>query len=431
MDDGLAVPITALVVLVALSAFFSASETAYSSLNRVRLKVKADDGDVRAKRAMQLIGRYDDLLSSILVGNNIVNIAAASIATVLFVRHWGDAGTTLSTAVMTVVVLVFGEVTPKSLAKEAPETVAMAVAPALGALALVCTPINWLFSLWKGFLKRTFRLQNVDAITEDELISMVSEAHDDGTLDENESELIRSAIEFDDLEVESILTPRVDLECVPDTVTMEELERHFEESGFSRIPVYHDTVDNIIGVVMDKDFYPAMLRGRSSVEELITTVQFTTARTKISELLRQLQQNQSHIAVVVDEYGGTAGIVTLEDILEELVGEIWDEHDEAVEDLRRQSDGSWLVSGSMSMDDFAEEFGVQNPDDEATVSGWVLSQVGRLPREGMSFSTQNLRVDIAKVYRRRISQLRVVPLPTPANGDKPREAERDRAGERA
>ena len=364
MDDGNSTILLAILVLVALSAFFSASETAFSSLNRVRLKVRADDGDVRAARAVKLIDRYDDLLSAILIGNNIVNIASASLATVFFTRLFQDNGPTISTAVMTAIVLIFGEVTPKSLAKEMPEDCAVMVAPVIHALMMVFSPLNALFRAWKRLLQKLFHLKNVDTITEDELISIVSEAHNDGTLNESESELIRSAIEFDDLEVESILTPRVDMEAVEDTVSMKDLADRFEESGFSRIPVYHES-------------------------------------TKISELLHQLQKNQNHMAIVIDEFGGTQGLVTLEDILEELVGEIWDEHDEAVDDCREQADHSWLVSGSMSMEDFAADFPISDEmvEEYTTVGGWALAQIGRLP------------VDVVKVFSRRIHQLRIKVLP--------------------
>ena len=413
MDDGNSTILLAILVLVALSAFFSASETAFSSLNRVRLKVRADDGDVRAARAVKLIDRYDDLLSAILIGNNIVNIASASLATVFFTRLFQDNGPTISTAVMTAIVLIFGEVTPKSLAKEMPEDCAVMVAPVIHALMMVFSPLNALFRAWKRLLQKLFHLKNVDTITEDELISIVSEAHNDGTLNESESELIRSAIEFDDLEVESILTPRVDMEAVEDTVSMKELADRFEESGFSRIPVYHESIDNVIGVVLEKDFFPSYVEGTANLEHLITEVEYTTGHTKISELLHQLQKNQNHMAIVIDEFGGTQGLVTLEDILEELVGEIWDEHDEAVDDCREQADHSWLVSGSMSMEDFAADFPISDEmvEEYTTVGGWALAQIGRLPREGQHFEQGRLTMDVVKVFSRRIHQLRIKVLP--------------------
>ena len=352
MGDGSITLLVALIVLIAFSAFFSASETAFSSLNQIRLKSRAEEGDTSAARVLAMAEKYDKLLSSILIGNNIVNIAAASIGTVLFTKCLGaERGATTSTIVLTVVVLIFGEVTPKTLAKEMPETIATAVSPVLSLLLTLFTPLTWLFSQWKKLLGRLVHSSESDAITEGELITMVSEAENDGELTDRESQLIRSAIEFDDVEVEEILTPRVDVVAVEDDISLEELAQTFAESGYSRLPVYHDTVDNIIGVVHEKDFYIARLKKTVTMEDLIAPTLYTTGSTQISQLLRTLREQHHHMAVVVDEYGGTAGIITLEDILEELVGEIWDEHDEATEDFRQQSDGSWLVSGSASVDD--------------------------------------------------------------------------------
>ena len=344
----------ALVVLVAFSAFFSASETAFSSLNQIRLKSRAEDGDASAARVLAMAEKYDKLLSTILIGNNIVNIAAASIGTIIFTKMLGaERGATVSTMVLTVVVLIFGEVTPKSLAKEMPETVATAVAPALSLLMLVFTPLTWLFSQWKRFLGHFVHSTEEDTITEGELMTMVSEAEKDGELTNRESELIRSAIEFDDVEAQDVLTPRVDVVAVEDDTPMDEVIERFAESGYSRLPVYHDTIDNIIGVVHEKDCFAALQKHDKNVklEDLVGPTLYTTSVTQISALLRTLRESKHHMAVVVDEYGGTAGIITLEDILEELVGEIWDEHDDVVEDVRQQSDGSWLISGSASVDD--------------------------------------------------------------------------------
>ena len=269
MDDGSITLLVALIVLIAFSAFFSASETAFSSLNQIRLKSRAEEGDTSAARVLAMAEKYDKLLSSILIGNNIVNIAAASIGTVLFTKWLGaERGATTSTMVLTVVVLIFGEVTPKTLAKEMPETIATAVSPVLNLLMTLFTPLTWLFSQWKKLLGRFVHSSESDAITEGELITMVSEAENDGELTDRESQLIRSAIEFDDVEVEEILTPRVDVVAVEDDISLEELAQTFAESGYSRLPVYHDTVDNIIGVVHEKDFYIARLKKSVTMEDL-------------------------------------------------------------------------------------------------------------------------------------------------------------------
>ena len=281
----------ALVILVGFSAFFSASETAFSSLNQIRLKSRAEDGDSSAARVLAMAEQYDKLLSTILIGNNIVNIAAASIGTILFTRMLGaERGATVSTIVLTIIVLIFGEVTPKSLAKEMPEKVATAVSPFLVLLMALMTPLTWLFTQWKKLLGHFVHSGEADTITEGELMTMVSEAENDGELTDRESELIRSAIEFDDVEVEEILTPRVDVVAVEDDIPLEELAQTFAESGYSRLPVYHGTIDNIIGVVHEKDFYIARLKKATKIDDLVVPTLYTTGSTQISQLLRTLRE---------------------------------------------------------------------------------------------------------------------------------------------
>ena len=416
-----------LVILVAFSAFFSASETAFSSLNQIRLKSRADDGDRTAARVLAMSEQYDKLLSTILIGNNIVNIAAASIGTIIFTKMLGEErGATVSTMVLTIVVLIFGEVTPKSLAKEMPETIATAVAPVLSLLMLVLTPLTWLFSQWKRLLSHFVHSSESDTITEGELMTMVSEAESDGELTDRESELIRSAIEFDDVEVEEILTPRVDVVAVADDISLEELAQTFAESGYSRLPVYHGTIDNIIGVVHEKDFYIARLKKATKIDDLVAPTLYTTGSTQISQLLRTLREQHHHMAVVVDEYGGTEGIITLEDILEELVGEIWDEHDEVTEDFRKQSDGSWLVSGSASVDDLFETLDLPEDEDidSNTVNGLVQEKTCHLPKVGDHFSLGEYDGVVTRTARRRVTEVRLTPTDPAAAPDSPDEKEK-------
>jgi len=415
-----------LVILVAFSAFFSASETAFSSLNQIRLKSR-DDGDRTAARVLAMSEQYDKLLSTILIGNNIVNIAAASIGTIIFTKMLGaERGATVSTMVLTIVVLIFGEVTPKSLAKEMPETIATAVAPVLSLLMLVLTPLTWLFSQWKRLLNHFVHSSESDTITEGELMTMVSEAENDGELTDRESELIRSAIEFDDVEVEEILTPRVDVVAVEDDISLEELAQTFAESGYSRLPVYHGTIDNIIGVVHEKDFYIARLKKATKIDDLVAPTLYTTGSTQISQLLRTLREQHHHMAVVVDEYGGTEGIITLEDILEELVGEIWDEHDEVTEDFRKQSDGSWLVSGSASVDDLFETLDLPEDEDidSNTVNGLVQEKTCHLPKVGDHFSLGEYDGVVTRTARRRVTEVRLTPADPAAAPDPPDEKEK-------
>ena len=416
MDDGSMTLLIALVILVAFSAFFSASETAFSSLNQIRLKSRAEDGDKAAARVLAMSEQYDKLLSTILIGNNIVNIGAASIATVLFTKALGEErGATVSTIVLTIVVLVFGEVSPKSIAKEMPETIATAVSPFLNLLMTLFTPLTWLFSQWKKLLNHFIHSSEEDTITEGELMTMVSEAENDGELTDRESQLIRSAIEFDDVEVEEILTPRVDVIAVEDDITLEELARTFAESGYSRLPVYHGTIDNIIGVVHEKDFYLGRLKKETTLEDLIKPTLYTTGSTQISQLLRTLREQHHHMAVVVDEYGGTEGIITLEDILEELVGEIWDEHDEVTEDFHKQADGSWIVLGSASVDDLYEMLGLPEDEDidSNTVNGLVQEKTCHLPKVGDRFTLGEYDGVVTRTAKRRVTEVRLTPAEKP------------------
>ena len=401
----------AIVLLVMMSAYFSATETAFSCLNKIRMKSRAESGDHRAALAMDLVEDYDRLISTILIGNNIVNITASTVGTVLFTKLYAAYGPTVSTVVLTLVVLIFGEISPKSLAKEHAESFAMFSAPILRVFLLALRPLNFLFSQWKRLLNMIFHPSEDQGITEEELITMVSEAENEGGLDQHESQLIRSAIEFGDLEAGDILTPRVDIVAVEDSASMEEIAAVFAESGYSRLPVYHKDVDDIVGVIHEKDFYAARYRGETMISALKAPVLYTTGNTKISELMRILQRNKAHMAVVVDEYGGTEGIATLEDIVEELVGDIWDEHDEVIEEFKKQEDGSYLIACSADLDDMFDLFAVKGACAATTVSGWVMEQVGRVPEEGDHFQAEGLDVIVTRVEHRRVIEIQVRVLP--------------------
>ncbi|MCQ4769137.1 hemolysin family protein [Intestinimonas massiliensis] len=412
--------IAALVILVILSAFFSATETAFTSLNRIRLKSRADSGNKRAALTLRIAEDYDKLLSTNLIGNNIVNISASTVGTVLFTKLFLDYGPLVSTVVLTVVILVFGEISPKSMAKENAEAFAMFAAPIMRVLMTVLTPVNYLFAQWKKLLSRIFRKSEEEGITEEELITMVDQAENEGGLDQHEGQLIRSAIEFNDLEVEEILTPRVDIVAAEDTATMDEIAAIFAENGYSRLPIYHDTIDNIIGVIHEKDFHAARYHGQEDVSAIVSNVLYTTGSTKISDLLRILQRAKAHMVIVVDEYGGTEGLCTLEDIVEELVGEIWDEHDEVIEEFKKQSDGSYLISCNANLTDLYDLFSIKGERDCTTVSGWVMEEIGRVPEEGDHFVCENLDVTVTRVDHRRVLEIRVVVLPQEDTGDKDR-----------
>ena len=412
LDSASIAMIVGLVFCVIMSGYFSATETAFTSLNRVRLKSWADGGDQRAARTLALAEDYDKLLSTLLIGNNIVNNVATTIGAVLFIHLIDEVtGPTVSAIVLTVVILIFGEVTPKSLAKESPERFAMFATPLLGVLRTVLTPLNFLFTQWKRLLSKVFRKSADGGITEEELVTLVDQAESEGGLDQHESRLIRAAIEFHDLEVEEILTPRVDIVAVEDTDSMEEIAKIFAENGYSRLPVYHEDIDNIIGVIHEKDFHAARYRGLTSVKEMLGPMLYTTGNTKISELLRILQREKAHMVIVVDEYGGTEGLVTLEDIVEELVGEIWDEHDEVIEEFKKQEDGSYLISCNADLTDLFDLFSIRGECDANTVSGWVMEQIGRVPEEGDRFQAEGLDVTVTRVDHRRVMEIRVEVLP--------------------
>ena len=407
-----------IIFCVLFSGYFSATETAFSSLNRIRVKNLAEKGDKKAKLVLDLLENFDSLLSTILIGNNIVNIACASVATLLFVKLLGEEqGPSVATIVITIVVLIFGEVTPKSIAKENPEKFAMFAAPFLNVLMIILTPFNFLFIQWKKLISKIFHTENDYSITEEELLTIVEEAEQEGRIDEQESSLIRSAIEFSEQEAIDILTPRIDIVGVSHDATKEEIAQVFEETNYSRLPVYKESIDHIIGILYQKDFYN-LDDEETSFEHIIRPAMFITESKKIGELLQELQQKKSHIAIVLDEYGGTTGIVTLEDILEELVGEIWDEHDEVINEIEKISDTEYIVHGSTNLEDLFEvlDMGMKiNEEVEemevVTVSGWVMEEVlERIPSKGDVGTWQNLKVTVLEMDENRVEKIKLVIL---------------------
>ena len=396
--DSISIYIIILAVLVALSAYFSATETAFLSFNRIRVKNLAEDGNKRAKLVLKLYDNYDKVLSTILVGNNIVNIASASIATVLFVKLLGNgSGPAVSTAVMTVALLIFGEISPKTIAKEKADGFAMATAPILNAIVFLLTPINFIFSLWKKLLSLIFKFSDDNAITEEELLTIVEEAESEGGIDSEEGELIRSAIEFSELEASDILTPRVDVVAVSTEDSQERISRTFVETGFSRLPVYENTIDHIVGVIHQKDLYIMQANGGGEISSIMKPAIFAHESIKLNVLLKTLQKSKSHIAVIADDYGGTIGIVTLEDIIEEIVGEIWDEHDDIVEEFVRMSDDRHRILCSANLNQMFEYFDMKDESDTPNVGGWVWEQLEKVPEVGDTFTYGILEVTVSKV----------------------------------
>ena len=399
--------IVIMAVCLALSAYCSATETAFSSANTTRLRTLAEKGSGNAALALKLLEQYDRLLSTILIGNNIVNIATASIGTVLFVRHYGDAGATISTVVVTVVVLIFGEISPKSIAKDCAEKCAMLSAPILRVLIWVLMPLNLLFSLWKKLLAKVFRLNTDSKMSQEELLMLVDEVQQDGSIDRDEGELLKNAIGFSEQEAQDILIHRVDLAALPVTASKEEVAALFTQTKYSRLLIYQDSIDHILGTVHQKDFYVGCGVTDQQLSDIISQPVFALENEPIRALLKKLQQAKTHVAVVVDEYGGTCGIVTMEDILEELVGEIWDEHDEEEVFLRKIAPDTWLVDAGMDFDDFAEFFQLKTDSEMVSVSGWVMEQFGRVPEAGDSFVFESLTVRVTRVENHRIEEIQV------------------------
>ena len=413
MPEGSIPLLIAIIALVITSAFFSSTETAYSCANRIKLRTLSTNGNKRAKRVLALAEEnYDKFITTILVGNNIVNILATTLATIFFamVITSGVDPNLISTIAMTLAVLIFGEITPKLIAKIIPEKLAMGVYPIIMFFYYLFYPLTLIFAGWKWLICKILRTKGEDIVTEDEVMTLVEEAQEDGTLKEEETELIRSVIEFDDLEVGDILVPRVNIVAVDIASSMDEIRKIFEKEGYSRIPVYKDTIDTIVGTIHEKDFFNAYLKGKKNVESILQNAFYTTEHAKISILLRQLQKKKIHIAVVLDEYGGTLGMITMEDILEELVGEIWDEHDEEVSYLKKIDDDVYLVDGNALLSDTFDYFELEGAEEfEAnTVSGWAIETLGEIPPAGRSFDYKNLHVEITKSTVKRILQLKFI-----------------------
>ena len=420
------IQIIIIAVCILLSAYFSATETAFSSLNKTKIKTLAEKGSKKAILTNKLSDNYDKLISTILIGNNIVNIGAASLGTLIFVQLCGnpDTGATVSTIVVTLVVLIFGEITPKSIAKDCPEKFAMFSAPFINILIIILTPINFIFTNWKKLVSKILRLESDNKMSQEELLMLVEEVEQDGSIDANESILLRNAIEFAEQEAEDILTHRVDLEAVPLDADKEEIADKFAQTKLSRILVYDDNIDNIIGVIHHKDFYTSTGITQRPVKDIISPIIFVLKNEKISSMLKHLQKAKTHVAVVLDEYGGTYGIVTMEDILEELVGEIWDEHDEVVEEYNQVSPNTFRVDCSVELDDFCERFNLKIDSEMVSLGGWVSEKLGKVPEKGDKFSYDNMEVTVADVENHRAETVDIHIIPETQDAEKGKKAEK-------
>lgn len=402
MNNDIIGNIIVIVILIIFSAYFSATETAFTSFNKIRMKNMAGDGDKRADRVIKISEKYDKLLTTILIGNNVVNITMSSVATVMFINLFGPAyGATLSTIVITIVVLIFGEITPKNVAKETPERFAMFSAPLIRKLMTVMTPINFIFTKWKRLVAKIFKLNSDDKITGDEILTMVEEAEEGGGIEKMHSELIQNAIEFYELTAEEVMTPRPEMEAIETDCPKDELAEIFKSTGFSRLPVYEEDIDKIIGVINQKDFHNHIVGTNKNIVDYVTPVVFVSTAIKISDLLKKMQQVKTHMAIVIDEYGGTEGLVTMEDIIEELVGEIYDEHDAVIsKDIIPLQNGSFRVKCSANLDKVLDYFDIEEEFDVVTVNGWVVLELDNLPKKNDTFETE---ID-GKIFKARVTK---------------------------
>jgi Hemolysins and related proteins containing CBS domains len=417
MDTNSLIIIVALIILISISAYFSMSEMAFASLNRIRLKNLAKEGNKRAEKALAVSDNFDKMLTTILIGNNVVNLLASSLCTMFFINLMVNASSdfvpsVISTLVITLLILVFGEITPKCIAKEKAERIAMAVAPSISKVVWAFTPISILFLKLKSAMTHRLKKEDAPTITEEELIVMIDEIEEEGTLEKHESELIKSAIEFDDIMVNEIFTPRVDIKGVDVRADRYEIKYMFTSTGFSRLLVYDETVDRAIGVLYVKDFYNQYFDSEEmNINDILRPVKFVPESTKVSSLLSDLQKAKTHMAVVLDSYGGTMGIVTLEDIVEELVGEIWDESDEIEYAIVREEDNVYSVLGGANIYDVMDELEIKfDPGEyeDHSVGGYVQYILDRIPVKGDTIDVGEATISVKSTKNRRVHSVRII-----------------------
>jgi CBS domain containing-hemolysin-like protein len=416
-----------LVILIALSAFFSASETAYTTVNKIRLQNYVDAGSKKAKTALFIAENYDRTLTTILIGNNIVNIGASSIATLLFVKLFGPSGAAISTAVMTILILIFGEVLPKSFAKESSEKFALAFSRPLRILMTVFWPVVFLFIQLKKVAKHIspIKEEETPTVTEQELKFIVESIEDEGVLEKQESELVQHALEFDEKTVQEVLTPRVDMTTLDIEDDLQTNIGLVLTERFSRIPVCRGTSDRIIGILHTKDLLEALVRGDAiDLASMVQPAFFVYKTKKLSSLLADFKRNKTHVAIVTDDYGGTVGMVTMEDLLEELVGDIWDEDEEIIRDFVRIDSQHFLISGDLTIRELFDHLDLPFSNLESnhtSCGGWALEALGHIPQAGEAFRFKNMTLTIREMDDQRVKKLSVYLAPQPEEEEKSRQ----------
>ena len=417
MDSSIIPNIVIIIMLLVLSALFSSCETAFSSVNKIRLKNYAAKGDKRAEKALKIANKFEDALTAILIGNNIVNILSTSISTVLFTQILGPGGVGAATVVMTVLVLVFGEITPKSFAKNHAEQCALMFAEPLSAFMIVLKPVVMVFKVIQKLFKPKTEQPSV---TEDELKYIIDEIEEQGVLEEQESDLVRSALEFDEITVDEILIPRVNVIAIEKNTPFNEIKEKFLTDMYSRLPVYEKNIDNIIGVITNKSFFRLMNENKENISDIIQEIIHISDLKLISEALKEMQKSKMHMAVVMDQYGGTKGIITLEDIIEELVGEIYDENDEIIAHFVKTGDNEYEVSGELSISDMLENLDM--PEDKIecsgnSVGGWSMELLGHVAVENETVQSDIFKMTVLSMEDQKILKIRleIVPKDTEEN----------------
>ena len=413
LDVGMLI---AMIALLICSAFFSSVETAFTSFNKIRLKNLAQNGNKKAELVMKLEEKYDKLITTLLIGNNIVNIGLSSIATLFFINiiQNNDLAATVSTIVTTVVVLIFGEISPKVIARQNADKYVMFISRFVKIIMVVFTPFSIIFGGWSKLLNKVFHSKEQTSFTEDELITIVDEAEEGGVIETEEGDLIRSAIEFNDVCAGDILTPRVEMCAISKDASIEEIAKTFIENAYSRLPVYNEDIDDIIGILHEKDFFIAYHNNNKTITKYLQKPVHVSEHIKIFDLLQLFKAKKCHMAIVVDEFGGTMGIVTMEDIIEELIGDVWDEHDEVVnDDYKELPDGSYIIKATSELDKFFEKFNIEVSDDDdlpQTVNGFVMKELESFPQVGDSFEYMGLKIEIKKLSAKRIEEIHVTKI---------------------
>lgn len=405
MDNADLWKIFFVIIMMIFSALFSSAETAYSSVNKLRLKNYEAQGNKKAAKALKLANKFDEVLTAVLIGNNIVNIATSSVSTIVFISLAGSNGPVVSTIVITVLVLVFCEVLPKSYAKKNAEKLALVFASPLSAIVTLFKPFVILLN---GLSSLVSRGDKAPSVTEDELKYMIDEIEEQGVIEEQESELVKSALEFDEISVNEILIPRVKVIGVELGATIDEIKTLFTTEMYSRMPVYEKSLDNVVGIITNKAFFKMLIEGGDDIRSIIQEVPHIADTKLISEAMHDMQKAKVHLAVVIDQYGGTKGIVTLEDIIEELVGEIYDEDDEIVSSIRMVSPNRYETAGDMNISEFLEFLEIDEKHiqtDYTTVGGWVTDVMEHIPEAGETAESGIFRITAAEVSEQTVDKV--------------------------